>query len=58
MGKTVRASKQFSDNFKIVSEYYACTTEEIEKMTEEARKDIGNAEISFDLMANEIKVKQ
>lgn len=57
MAKTVRASKQFTENFGLVAAHYACPPDEIEAMKQAARADMANAEISFGLMATEIKGK-
>jgi hypothetical protein len=54
MGKTVRTSKQFADNFKLVAAHYACTPSEIEAMKQAAREDMANAEISFAALSAEI----
>lgn len=52
---TVKVIKQFAENFGLVSAYYGCPAEEIIEMKRAARADIENAEISFGLMAQEIK---
>lgn len=56
MGKTIQVTKQFAENFALVSAYYACSAEEIIEMKRAARADLDNAEISFGLMADEIKL--
>ncbi|MHB8915792.1 MAG: hypothetical protein ACYC4K_08270 [Thiobacillus sp.] len=50
----IKVSRQFSDNFRMVSEFYGCTDAEIAEMKEAARSDLANAEIAFQNMAEQI----
>lgn len=55
MAKTVRASKQFTENFGLVAAHYACPPDEIEAMKQAARADLNNAIVTFAAMAAEIR---
>ena len=49
------ATKEFIVNFELVAAYYRCPFAEIEALKQAARADMANAEISFALMAEEIR---
>lgn len=53
--KKMQVSKEFAENFAMVSGHYACSDEEIAEMKQAARADMEAAETSFGLMAQEIK---
>lgn len=55
MNGKIRVSRQFAANFDKVAAYYECTDEEIAEMKRAVRSDLQNAEISFALMADEIR---
>lgn len=50
----IKVSRQFSDDFRKVAEFYGCTQPEIAEMKEVARADLPNAEIAFRNMAEQI----
>ena len=53
--KTSRMSKQFVANFNVVAKHYGLEGEELDTAKDCARRDPQGAEISFAIMADEIR---
>ena len=55
LSTTVRTTKKFTSDFELVAAYYKCDDSEIVNMKLAARADMKNAEVSFALLADEIR---
>lgn len=51
----IKVSKEFIDDFMLVSKHYLCSPDEIFLMKELARKDMDNAVVCFKSIAKEIR---
>ncbi len=49
------ATRQFIDNFKLVTEFYQITGQELEEAKTTARNDMKNAETCFTAIAEKIR---